>query len=47
MNARTLAAGIEKDTSWLRPTNDPALRRLAMVLESGDLYLEDVVASSR
>jgi nanoRNase/pAp phosphatase (c-di-AMP/oligoRNAs hydrolase) len=42
--ALALAAGIITDTSWLRRASGPALRRLATVLESGGLYLEDVIA---
>jgi nanoRNase/pAp phosphatase (c-di-AMP/oligoRNAs hydrolase) len=42
--ALALAAGIVTDTSWLRRADGPALRRLASVLDSGGLYLEDVVA---
>ena len=37
-----LAAGMVTDTGWLRLANGAALRRLAAVLESADLFLEDV-----
>jgi len=42
--ATALAAGIVTDTSWLRTADAPALRRLATVLESAGLYVEDVLA---
>jgi hypothetical protein len=40
-----LAAGTVTDTDWLRLANGAALRRLAAVLETADLYLEDVLAA--
>jgi hypothetical protein len=43
--AVALAAGILTDTWWLDLADAAALRRLARVLEWGDLYIEDVMSA--
>jgi hypothetical protein len=42
--ALALAAGIVTDTIWLRNADAAALRRLAVLLEAADLYVEGVLA---